>query len=183
MSRYSKFLHPLAISLAMAAPVFAQHGSNQHGGGNYHSGGGNNHGGGDYHHGDDHHGGYGSFGFYGVPLYGGVYFGSAPYGYDYRYRYGPRWNFDYYSAPLDVPMPATIVVRVPADAKVWFDDTLTQSTGESRSFGTPPLNAGSVFHYTIRAQWNDKGQMVDRSQQVDVMGGRTSLVDFTQPRP
>jgi uncharacterized protein (TIGR03000 family) len=63
---------------------------------------------------------------------------------------------------------------------VWFDGIPTQSSGEMRTFGTPPLSVGSVYHYDIRAQWSEKGATVDRSQRVDVFPGRTVVVDFSR---
>ena len=48
---------------------------------------------------------------------------------------------------------ATIQVSVPADAKVWFDDSPTEQTGSERSFESPPLTPGKTYSYMITAQW------------------------------
>lgn len=183
MQRFTQMLlRPVALAVATlvftVAPALAQHGGNHHGGGggDHHGGGGYYHGGGDYHQGggDYHHNDFG-FGFYG--FYPGIYLNLGSRGYYGDYRYGYGWT------PGDVPpaeMPATIVVHVPADAKVWFDGNLTQSGGESRAFNTPPLSVDQVYHYDIRAQWTEGGQTVDRSQRVDFQPGRSVVVDFAR---
>src|SRR5438067_10787450 len=50
------------------------------------------------------------------------------------------------------PAPATIVVFLPADARLTIDDTPTRSTSNLRAFVTPPLEPGKVYHYTLRAE-------------------------------
>src|SRR5262245_60323463 len=47
---------------------------------------------------------------------------------------------------------ATIVVRVPADAKLYFDGVLTEQTGTERTFVTPPLRAGQEFRYELKVE-------------------------------
>jgi uncharacterized protein (TIGR03000 family) len=68
---------------------------------------------------------------------------------------------------------------VPADAKVWFDESATEATGASRTFQTQPLSPGKVYHYTVRASWIEKGETVERSKKIDFQAGGQSRVDFT----
>jgi uncharacterized protein (TIGR03000 family) len=74
---------------------------------------------------------------------------------------------------------ATIVVRVPADAKVYFDDTLTEKSGSERSFVTPGLQPGQIFFYTIKAEVTRDGKALTQSQRVNVQAGQTTEVDFS----
>ncbi len=79
------------------------------------------------------------------------------------------------------PTPATVEVRVPADAKVWFEDTLTTKTGNDRVFTTPPLVTGKTFYYEVKAQWMKDGKPVEKTQLVQVSGGLRSLANFITP--
>lgn len=74
---------------------------------------------------------------------------------------------------------ATIAVSVPADAKVWFDDSPTQQGGSERLFETPPLAPGKTYSYVIKAQWRSAdGQDVIRKQQVSVRANQSSNMEF-----
>lgn len=147
--------------------------------------------------------GYGWPGYYAYdyPYYGGYdspYYGSTYYS-DYYYpsnttvlEPAPSTSYYYNPSVNTVPsnsgvssdaMKATIGVHVPANAQVWFDGAATQQTGEWREFSSPPLDAGRTFHYDIRAQWLDNGQMIDQTRRVDVRAGSLTNVDFLRPAP
>src|SRR4051794_31623791 len=51
------------------------------------------------------------------------------------------------------PASAAIRVKLPASAKLLFDDYQTQQTGGERLFETPPLEPGKTFQYTLKATW------------------------------
>ena len=67
--------------------------------------------------------------------------------------------------------PATIVVRLPADAKLTIDDAATASTSARRVFTSPDLPAGREFHYTLKAEWTRDGKPVAISRQIAVRAG------------
>jgi uncharacterized protein (TIGR03000 family) len=75
---------------------------------------------------------------------------------------------------------ATIVVEVPADAKLYFDDHLTRQTGAVRTFTTPPLRAGKAFSYELKAEMVQQGKPMSRREQVTVRAGETSRVDMKE---
>jgi uncharacterized protein (TIGR03000 family) len=179
------------------------HGGGFHGGG-FHGGGfrgsGFHHGG--FHHGGFHHGGRGWYpGYYGY--YGGspYYYGSYPYGgYSNYYpsTYSPDWsspayNSGYYGSYGGVtpPYPASyspatvqpdaiaqITVSLPADAVIWFDGSKTTSTGSVREYQSPPLTPGIRYTYEVRARWNENGQEVTQTQQVQITAGTRVNVHF-----
>jgi uncharacterized protein (TIGR03000 family) len=141
------------------------------------------------------------FGFgYAAPFYGygygydyPAYMGSYP----YAYTYPPNGLYtDSYpdmeyglgsgtisgdvmpSVPASsAPTPAVaddkahLIVRVPADAQVWFDGTATTSTGAVREFDTPPLVPGRRYTYDVKATWMQDGQEVTRTQSVRFSAG------------
>jgi uncharacterized protein (TIGR03000 family) len=92
-------------------------------------------------------------------------------------------NISNYYTPAANDPTATIAVRVPANAKVWFDDAPTRSTGTQRLYYSPPLESGKTYHYTVRAEWEDNGKTVKKSQDVEVRAGKRADVNFTATAP
>ncbi len=81
--------------------------------------------------------------------------------------------------PGDDKQAATIVVQVPADAKVYFDGQATTQTGSERSFATPPLRRGAILYYELKAEFAPGGQVVSRTLRIAVRGGETTRVELT----
>jgi uncharacterized protein (TIGR03000 family) len=79
------------------------------------------------------------------------------------------------------PAPATIVVELPADAKLLIDNEATTSTGSSRIFQSPALNPGREYHYTIKAEVVRNGKPVKAEQVVTVRAGEITPVTLTVP--
>jgi uncharacterized protein (TIGR03000 family) len=80
-----------------------------------------------------------------------------------------------------LPAPATILVALPADAKLLIDNEATTSTGTSRVFQSPVLNAGKEYHYTLKAEAVRDGKPVKAEQVVSVRAGETTPVTLTLP--
>jgi uncharacterized protein (TIGR03000 family) len=122
-------------------------------------------------------GGYGPFG-YGTRSYyaGPMYYGGTTY--QGGYVYGRALEGGGYYDVSGVDAPATIVVSLPADAKLTVDGTATQSTDSVRAFVSPPLQAGKDYQYTLRAEVTRDGKKVERTRDVNVRAGRTSEVNF-----
>jgi len=76
------------------------------------------------------------------------------------------------------PAPATILVSLPADAKLTVDEVATTSTSASRSFVTPVLENGKTYVYTLKAQIVREGKAVTVAKQVEVRAGEASQVSF-----
>jgi uncharacterized protein (TIGR03000 family) len=79
------------------------------------------------------------------------------------------------------PAPATIVVELPADAKLLIDDTTTTSTGANRVFQSPELNPGKTYRYTLTAEVVRNSKPVKIEQVVEVKAGETTPVRMTEP--
>lgn len=140
-------------------------------------------------------------GYYGGLGYGGYgsTYGAPYYGYGGSYNY-PSYYYGSptYTAPSTMVVPSTttyqslypattavagnsasIDVRVPPNARVWFDNQeMAQNVGTMRHFSSPPLEPGSDYQYTVRAQWMQNGQMIQNVKNVIIHAGDRVTVDF-----
>jgi uncharacterized protein (TIGR03000 family) len=79
------------------------------------------------------------------------------------------------------PAPATIVVDLPADAKLLIDNEATTSIGSSRVFTSPTLNPGKEYHYTLKAEIVRDGKTVQAEKVIAVKAGELTPVTLTLP--
>lgn len=77
--------------------------------------------------------------------------------------------------------PATIVVSLPAEAKLSIDDRMTVSTSAVRTFATPALEAGKEYYYTLKAEVVRDGKTVTSTERVAVRAGQTSRITLDVP--
>jgi uncharacterized protein (TIGR03000 family) len=73
---------------------------------------------------------------------------------------------------------ATIVVRLPADAKLTVDGAATKSKSSRRVFATPALQTGQVYYYTLKATVVREGRPITAQRRVQVRAGRETPVKF-----
>lgn len=73
---------------------------------------------------------------------------------------------------------ATVIVRVPSNAKVLFDGTRTQQTGARRPFITPRLSPGRTYTYELKVEIDRDGRVLSDTRQVSVKAGQTVEIDF-----
>jgi uncharacterized protein (TIGR03000 family) len=81
------------------------------------------------------------------------------------------------TAPTQTDAVAHVTVRVPANAQLWFDGSITTSTGSVREFQSPSLNPGR-YTYAIRARWTENGRVITQTQKIAVSPGAHVSVDF-----
>jgi len=122
------------------------------------------------------------------PYYPGVGAYYAPaYAYPPVYAYESGATEGYLPPGPAGPAPsdntASVGVRVPSDAEVWFNGDPTKQKGEEREFATPPLAPGGDYQYEVRARWTENGKPVDQTRTVVVHANARSEVDFTRPEP
>jgi uncharacterized protein (TIGR03000 family) len=77
--------------------------------------------------------------------------------------------------------PATIVVSLPADARLMIDDNPTSSTSAIRTFATPALQTGKEFSYTLKGQIVRDGRTITATKEVAVRGGAETRVTLDFP--
>jgi uncharacterized protein (TIGR03000 family) len=73
---------------------------------------------------------------------------------------------------------AQITVRLPADAKLFVDNSPCPLTSGIRTFNTPKLEQGKKYFYTLKAEAVQNGQTVVQSQRVTMTAGQRVNVDF-----
>ncbi len=79
---------------------------------------------------------------------------------------------------LDNVAPATLIVSVPAEARLTVDGQITSSTSTQRVFVTPALSLDRVYNYTIEAEYVRDGKLVKISKEVAVKAGDETRVRF-----
>jgi uncharacterized protein (TIGR03000 family) len=87
-------------------------------------------------------------------------------------------------APAQQAQPATLTVRLPADARLTVEGQVTKQTGAERRFVSPPLEPGQKFSYTLSAFWEPNNYTkITRTRKVSVQAGKEVEVDLTKADP
>jgi uncharacterized protein (TIGR03000 family) len=77
----------------------------------------------------------------------------------------------------EISAPATLVVKLPADARLLIDGNVTTSTSDVRTFRTPVLPAGE-FRYTLQAEIVRDGKTLTLTKNVNVRAGAETTLTF-----
>ena len=81
------------------------------------------------------------------------------------------------------PAPAHVVVKLPAEARLFVDETPCPLTSATRSFDTPILDPGQEYFYTLTAEVMRDGRTVTATRKVTVRAGAESVVEFGAMQP
>jgi uncharacterized protein (TIGR03000 family) len=79
-----------------------------------------------------------------------------------------------------------LIVELPADAKLYIDNKLMQSTAARRVFATPRLEPGRKYYYVLRAEVVRDGKPLSDTKQVIFQAGdevRESFAKLALPGP
>jgi uncharacterized protein (TIGR03000 family) len=79
----------------------------------------------------------------------------------------------------EISGPATIVVNLPAEARLMVDGHRTTSTSTQRRLVSPTLQPGREFRYTLTAEIVRDGKTIRESRPVTVRANRETQVQFT----
>lgn len=82
-------------------------------------------------------------------------------------------------APEGLSTSATLVVHLPANARLYVNEALCSMTSATRTIRTPRLEAGRNYTYTIKTEVVRGGQTVVQTRQVTFQAGNRILVDFS----
>ena len=86
----------------------------------------------------------------------------------------PAWP-----GPAGGRAPASLIVHLPADARLTIDGDPTRSTSGARWFVSPPLEPGMTFHYDLKAEVVRDGKTLTETRRVAVRAGQVSAVTLT----
>lgn len=81
---------------------------------------------------------------------------------------------------------ATVIVRLPVDARLFADSRALTLTGAERKFVSPELPVDQEFVYRFKAEYERDGETVGVTKRVAVRAGATVMVEFvdlTAARP
>jgi uncharacterized protein (TIGR03000 family) len=84
---------------------------------------------------------------------------------------------------LEGPAPATIIVSLPAEAKLLIDGNATTSTTTERVFVSPALDRGMEYYYTLKAEVVRDGKAEVRTEKVAVRAGEETRVNLQFATP
>lgn len=74
---------------------------------------------------------------------------------------------------------ATIIVKVPADGRVYFNGDPTKQTGTTRTYSTPDLRRGKSYVYEVKAEVVRNAKSVTKAKEITVRAGETTQADFS----
>jgi len=73
----------------------------------------------------------------------------------------------------------TLIVEVPADAKIYVNDRLTSTPGELREYVSRNLVRGYNYAYEVRAEVERDGKVVSETKRVDLRAGENTRLAFS----
>jgi uncharacterized protein (TIGR03000 family) len=73
-------------------------------------------------------------------------------------------------------------VLVPPSAEVWINGAKMNQRGAQREFVSPPLTPGSHYAYSVRARWDENGQVIDQTREVKFAPGQSISLNFNTPQ-
>jgi uncharacterized protein (TIGR03000 family) len=76
--------------------------------------------------------------------------------------------------------PAELILYVPTNAEVWFDEDKTTQTGPVRIYETPALRPGRDFEYKIKIRWKQGADIIERNHPVTIRAGDEITLHFTK---
>src|SRR5262245_56418845 len=77
--------------------------------------------------------------------------------------------------------PATIIVRVPASARLFVEGVQSTQTGPTRKIVTVPLEPGYKYSYSLRVETTQDGEPRSVTRKVHFRAGETTTVDLSNP--
>jgi uncharacterized protein (TIGR03000 family) len=79
------------------------------------------------------------------------------------------------------PNQVTLIVRLPADARLFAENQLIPLTGAVRVFVTPQLEPDRTYYYELTIEVERGGKTVKNTQNVEMRVGNVSNVLFPDP--
>jgi uncharacterized protein (TIGR03000 family) len=89
--------------------------------------------------------------------------------------------YDSSAAAVQTDTSAHFTVKVPADARLWFNGWEMPTGGKVLQFASLPLTPGRPYSYNVQARWTENGQAVTQTSRVVVSAGDHVNVTFPVP--
>ncbi len=88
-------------------------------------------------------------------------------------------DFDMAQVASSEPQKTTLVVNLPADAKLILAGNKTNTTGTVREFSTTKLAAGQTWKYPVRIEFEQNGETKVFEEMVSLQAGDTRELHFS----
>jgi uncharacterized protein (TIGR03000 family) len=125
---------------------------------------------------------YGGYSCYGIPLQPGVNYISPPLGTQMNPAPAPIPPIEVTPEPkikkTEKQTRAKVRVEIPADAKLFVDGMLMNTTSAVRMFQTPVLNANQTYYYELKAELTRNNQTYTDVQRIAVRPGEQTSATF-----
>jgi uncharacterized protein (TIGR03000 family) len=93
-------------------------------------------------------------------------------------EYTPQNQLPLPGGAASSPTRATIIVKLPVDARLSAEGRTLKLTGTERTFVSPDLPTGQEFNYTFRIEYDRDGRTLSESQSIKVQAGKVSTLEF-----
>lgn len=97
--------------------------------------------------------------------------------------YGSAWPARAYADPFAGTAAGTLIVTLPADAKLFFNGVPSTATGATRTFTVPALSYLQDYAYELTAEVTVDGKPRRVPARVIVRAGETARVTLDAPLP
>lgn len=95
-------------------------------------------------------------------------------------EYTPKNQLPLPGGAAPSPNRGTVIVKLPADAKLFAEGKELALTSGERAFVTPELPQGREYNYTFRVEYDRGGRTLSESRTVSVTPGKVSTVEFNE---
>ena len=94
-------------------------------------------------------------------------------------RGGPKTNGSYGQSRRS-SRRVWLLVKVPADAKVYLQNQRMTLTGTNRKYYSPELKRGLTYVYTVRVEIKRNGRTISRTSKTNVQAGQRIDLAFSE---
>lgn len=130
-------------------------------------------------------------GIYGSPIPGGSMNDFAPYAVPGPIAPSPSTGPFAPNSPAPAPpviedrnsmnaggLRGTVIVRLPADARLYAEGRALNLTSSERTFVTPALAADREYTYTFRVEYERDGEVVSQTRKTTIRPGQATTLEF-----
>ncbi|CAN5229279.1 hypothetical protein BH11PLA2_BH11PLA2_21470 [soil metagenome] len=93
-------------------------------------------------------------------------------------EYSPKNQLPLPGGAASSPTRATVIVKLPADARLFAEGKALSLTGTERTFVSPELPVGREYTYTFKIEYDRNGRTLSDQQNIKVTPGKVNTLEF-----